>query len=417
MVFDVIIIGAGAAGLFAATVSAERGKKVLLLEKNAKIGVKILMSGGTRCNITQNTDSAGIAEGFRSNGKFLRSALARLTPSDVVQWVESEGVDTKIELTGKIFPVSDRAVDVRNAILDRLKRSPDVLIRNKAGVTNVECVEGNFRVSTPEKQWSAKKLILASGGKSYPGCGTTGDGYQWAIDLGHTLVPTAPALTPLVSPEQWVKDLSGLSIDPCLVGVFEKSDLPRISAKNFSKLAITSSRSSLLFTHFGCSGPAAMNVSREFAYRPQGNLTLVVDFLPDENLDSLRNWLLLMENQAKVAQSALAGKVPSRLLHLLVQRAGIAQDQRLAEIKRLSLQKLLGLLKGCPVAIEGVRGYKKAEVTAGGVNLKEVNSQSMESKICSGLYFAGEILDLDGPIGGFNFQSAFSTGYLAGLSI
>jgi hypothetical protein len=160
-----------------------------------------------------------------------------------------------------------------------------------------------------------------------------------------------------------------------------------------------------------------MNVSREFAYRPQGNLTLVVDFLPDENLDSLRNWLLLMENQAKVAQSALAGKVPSRLLHLLVQRAGIAQDQRLAEIKRLSLQKLLGLLKGCPVAIEGVRGYKKAEVTAGGVNLKEVNSQSMESKICSGLYFAGEILDLDGPIGGFNFQSAFSTGYLAGLSI
>ncbi len=417
MDFDVIIIGAGAAGLFAATSAGERGKSVLLLEKNSKTGVKILMSGGTRCNITQNTDARGIVAAFGRNGKFLHSALSQLAPADVVQWVENEGVETKIESTGKVFPASDRAIDVRNAILRRVERCSSVDLVTQVSVTSIEKIELGFCVRAGAKKWTATKVIVTTGGKSYPGCGTIGEGYDWAKNFGHTIVDTVPALTPIVTTEQWVKDLKGITVEDCRLGVFDCSDVPRLSEKNFEKLSFAARRSSLLFTHFGLSGPAALDVSKQIAYRVTENPVVVVDFLPDTTHGTLQSKLDEPATQRKQIGNLFAGALPSRLFDSLLEIEKIDPKKRVAEASHFEIRQLISRVKRCVILVEGTRGYKKAEVTAGGVHLKEVDSRTMESKICEGLFFAGEVLDLDGLIGGYNFQSAFCTGYVAGNNV
>ena len=417
MEFDVIIIGAGAAGMFAATAAGERGRRVLLLEKNSKTGVKILMSGGTRCNITQNTDERGIVSAFGKKGKFLHSALAKLSPFDVVNWIENEGVETKVESTGKIFPASDRAIDVRNAIQRRVERCPSVTLMTQVAVDSIKKIDGGFCVLAGTKKWTAKKLIVTTGGKSYPGCGTVGEGYRWAEELGHKIVDTVPALTPIVTTEQWVKDLKGITIEDCKLGVFELAEVSRISEKNFEKLSFAARRSSLLFTHFGLSGPAALDVSKQVAYQVTQTPTVVVDFLPSLSLAELQSTFVKPDVQRKNMCNLLSGVLPGRLYDALLEVSAIASQKKLAETSRTEIGRLISRIKQCVILVEGTRGYKKAEVTAGGVHLKEVNSRTMESLICEGLYFAGEVLDLDGPIGGFNFQSAFCTGYVAGSNV
>lgn len=403
--------------MFAATAAGERDKRVLLLEKNSKTGVKILMSGGTRCNITQNTDSRGIVSAFGKKGKFLHSALAKLAPNDVVQWIENEGVETKVESTGKIFPASDRAIDVRNAILRRVERCPSVTLLTQVAVESIQKIDGVFCVTAGTKKWTANKLIVATGGKSYPGCGTVGEGYPWAEQFGHAVVETVPALTPIVTTEQWVKDLKGITIEDCKLGVFEFADVLRISEKNFEKLSFAARRSSLLFTHFGLSGPAALDVSKQVAYQVTPKPTVVVDFLPDTTLAELQNAFEEADAQRKHMCNQLPGVLPGRLFEALLNVSAIDPNKKLAETSQAEVRQLISRLKQCVILVEGTRGYKKAEVTAGGVHLKEVNSRTMESMICEGLYFAGEVLDLDGPIGGFNFQSAFCTGYVAGSNV
>ncbi|MDB4640199.1 NAD(P)/FAD-dependent oxidoreductase [Pirellulaceae bacterium] len=417
MDFDVIIIGAGAAGLFAATSAGERGKSVLLLEKNSKTGVKILMSGGTRCNITQNTEARGIVSAFGRNGKFLHSALAQLSPADVVQWIENEGVETKVESTGKVFPESDRAIDVRNAILRRVERCASVDLLTQVSVTSIEKIDCGFCVTAGSKKWTATKVIVTTGGKSYPGCGTIGEGYDWAKNFGHTIVDTVPALTPIVTTEQWVKDLKGITVEDCRLGVFDRNDVSRLSEKNFEKLSFASRRSSLLFTHFGLSGPAALDVSKQIAYRVTDKPVVVVDFFPDTTLGMLQSKLSDPATQRRQVGNLFVGDLPSRLLDSLVNVEKIDPKKRVAEASQFEIRRLISRVKRCVVMIEGTRGYKKAEVTAGGVHLKEVDSRTMESKFCEGLFFAGEVLDLDGLIGGYNFQSAFCTGYVAGNNV
>jgi predicted Rossmann fold flavoprotein len=409
--WEVAVLGGGAAGLFAAMRAAERGRRVLLVEKNSRPGVKILMSGGTRCNLTHATDARGIVEAFGAQGPFLHSALAALSPDDLVQLVESEGVATKIEHTGKIFPVSNRATDVLRALLDRLERSGAELATGES-VAAISHHNSGFNVRTAKRVLTAGKVVVTAGGQSYPASGTTGDGYAWARSLGHRIVIPRPALAPLTTNVEWVKQLQGVTVPDVKVQLMPQT-------KQVKQQPLAARRGSLLFTHFGLSGPVAMDVSGCATAQPHARLELHIDFVPNISANEITEQLRdsATRDGKRLLTSMLAPELPRRLVNALLQQYGISADRRLAELSRVERDAAVESLKRLRVPISGTLGFKKAEVTAGGVSLDEVDSRTMESKIVPNLYFAGEILDLDGPIGGYNFQSAFSTGWLAGSSV
>jgi len=412
--YDVVVLGAGAAGLLAATRAAERGRRTLLLEKNRKPGVKILMSGGTRCNLTHATDPRGIVEAFGEHGPFLHSALAALNPEALVGLFEAEGVATKVEETGKIFPVSNRALDVLLALERMLARSGAELRLGEPGVDIHRDGDG-YLITTNQRNIHAGKLIVTVGGQSYPGCGTTGDGYSWAKALGHKIVPPRAALVPLTSPERWAAELRGVTAPDVLIHLVP-SEPGRPGPGEHSS---ASRRGSFLFTHFGLSGPAPMDISRVVTERPHAGWQAVCDFAPSLKDDDIAARLAAEAAQAgkRGVVNVLAELVPRRLAETLMARAGVPADRRAAELSRGERTALVAGLKRTAIAISGSLGFKKAEVTAGGVALDEIDSRTMQSKLAPNLYFAGEILDLDGPIGGYNFQSAFSTGWLAGEKV
>ena len=436
MTWDVIVIGAGAAGLLAAARAAQRGRRVLLVEKNRKAGVKILMSGGTRCNLTHAVDKWGIIEAFADQGPFLHSALAALGPADLVQLIEAEGVKTKVEATGKIFPASDKATDVLAALLRLLHRSGAELSLNEP-VINVELMEGKLQITTASRSLQADKVIITTGGKSYPGCGTSGDGYAWTEKLGHTIIPRRPALVPVTTTAEWVKSLLGVTIEDVSVRVETTQQNDSHPTDNSSQATspgnpskkkrqirdtplLAERRGSFLFTHFGLSGPSILDVSRAItAQNNPSSLQLVCDFLPGT---SSEDYASRLQNECAAAgkkqiAGILALDLPRRLADSLVQLANIPADRRAAELSKHERATLVQVVKACRIPIAGTKGFKKAEVTAGGVTLDEIDSRTMQSKLVPNLYLAGEVLDLDGPIGGYNFQAAWSTGFLAGQSV
>lgn len=418
---DVVVIGAGAAGLLAATAAAERGKRTLLLERNPRPGVKILMSGGTRCNVTHATDARGIVAAYGNQGNFLHSALARLSPAGVVQLLAAEGVATKVEQqTGKIFPASDRAVDVLNALLKRLRRSGAVECYGDP-VIDVSPCDGGLLVQTSHRRLAPEAVILATGGTSYPGCGTTGDGYEWARRLGHAIVPPRPALTPITTHEEWVRQLRGVTLPDVGVQILPRHILTEsCSAKARRRAVLTEDRGSLLMAHFGLTGPVILNVSRAVSgHRNPADLCVVCDFMPDVSEAACAAWLdrLCREEGRSQLATLLARTLPRRLAECLAQRAGVAPELRAADCSRVQRQNLVAALKATAIRAAGTMGFRKAEVTAGGVSLNEVDSSTMRSKRHPALFLAGEVLDLDGPIGGYNFQAAFSTGWLAGQAV
>jgi predicted Rossmann fold flavoprotein len=402
--WDIVVIGGGAAGLVAAIRAAELGRRVLLVEKNRKPGVKILMSGGTRCNITQATDNRGIVEAYGPPGRFLHSALAALSVSDTIALFEAEGVPTKVEETGKVFPVSNRALDVLDALLRRLRRSGAALTLGEP-VTGLRAADDRFTVTTPRRELTARKVVLTTGGKSYPGSGTTGDGYGFAAALGHTIVPPRPALVPITTAAPWVRELRGVTLPDVAVRVRE------------GDRALALRRGSLLFAHFGLTGPVALDVSRVVSGRAApAALHLEIDLLPDRPVPALDGFLQAesLASGKKQLSTVLATYLPHRVAETLLGLTGQALDRKAAGLSRDDRAKLVRAAKHLHVPITGTLGFAKAEVTAGGVALDEVDSRTMESKRRPGLYLAGEILDLDGPIGGYNFQAAWSTGWLAG---
>lgn len=411
--YDVVVIGAGAAGLVAATVAAERGRRTLLVEKNRKPGVKILMSGGTRCNLTQATNNRGIVAAFGPSGRFLHSALAALSVDDTIAMFEAEGLATKVESTGKIFPASDRALDVLNALLGRLRRTACELALGEA-VSDIGRVREGFAVVTSARTVHAARVILTTGGQSYPGCGTTGDGYRFAAALGHTIVPPRPALVPITTDAPWVREQSGVTLPDVVLRVVEPSATggkPRVLAER---------RGALLFTHFGLSGPVALDVSRAVSgHAEPRSLAVLCDMLPDVKPQTLDDALRTQAAAAGKRQlvSLLPEEVPKRLGETLLALAGVAPEQKAAELSARARRQVVETLKQLSIPVSGTCGFKKAEVTAGGVALDEVDSRTMQSKRAANLYLAGEVLDLDGPIGGYNFQAAWSTGFLAGQSV
>jgi predicted Rossmann fold flavoprotein len=405
-IWDIVVIGAGAAGLLAASQAAEHGRRTLLLEKNRKPGVKILMSGGTRCNLTHATDNRGIVEAFGPPGRFLHSALAALSVAETVALFEAEGVSTKVESTGKVFPVSNRAADVLDALLRRLRRSGAMLALQEP-VSDMTATAPGFTLTTPLRSLQARRVILTTGGQSYPGSGTTGDGYHFAARFGHTIVPPRPALVPITVAAPWVAELRGVTLPDVALRVLD----------NPKKLA--SRRGSLLFAHFGLTGPAALDVSRVISTHARPDtLALEIDLLPGLPEPALDDYLRKESISSAKKQLALvlAAHLPRRLCDTLLTLAGQPIDRRAAAFSRVDRARLVQMIKGLRLGVTGTLGFGKAEVTTGGVVLDEVDSRSMRSKRVPELFLAGEVLDLDGPIGGYNFQAAFSTGWLAGTA-
>lgn len=404
---QIVVIGAGAAGLMAAMEASRRGADVVLLEKNNKTGVKILMSGGTRCNLTHDTDARGIAEAFGRARRFLQPSLGAFGPSDVVRLFNESGVETKIESTGKVFPVSDRAVHVRDA-LHRLAIESGVKIRTGIGVNGLRECDAGWQLETSAGPIHAERVIVTAGGKSWPGCGTTGDAYVWMQALGHTVVTPRPALVPLVGGPEWMHALSGLTLEDVTARV--------LPAEGKQKpLAVR--RAAFLFTHFGFSGPAAMDVSGAItAAESIEKIRLRLDVLPGMSEAEVRYGLQDRSRDGgrlKVA-TLLSRWIPNRLATQLTNL--INGDFFVAELPKSSRETLIANLKQLHLPVVGTRGFDKAEVTAGGVDLKEIDPRTMQSRRHSNLFVAGELLDVDGPIGGYNFQAAFSTGRAAGIA-
>ena len=405
--WDVVVIGAGAAGLMAATHAAERGKRVLLLEKNRKPGVKILMSGGTRCNITHHCDNRGIVAAYGVPGKFLHSALAAFSVQQTVQFFEAEGVATKIEDTGKVFPVSNKALDVLEALLSRLRRSGATLALEEP-VTEMDRAAPGLRLVTPKRTIHAAGVVMTTGGQSFPGCGTRGDGFRFAAKFGHTIVSPKPSLVPITIDVPWVNELRGITLDDVGMKVLERDKV--LSAK----------RGGFLFAHFGLTGPAPLNISKAISLHPDPkSLQLELDFLPTRTEAETDDFLKTesLASGKKQLAGVLSEHLPRRLADTLLTLTKQPLDRKASGLTKADRAALVTAIKRLRIPVRGTLGFEKAEVTAGGVSLDEVDSRTMQSKLVPGLFLAGEVLDLDGPIGGFNFQAAWSTGWLAGRSV
>jgi predicted Rossmann fold flavoprotein len=402
--WDIVVVGAGAAGLLAAIRAAEIGRRVLVLEKTSRPGVKILMSGGTRCNLTHATDNQGIVEAFGAPGRFLHSALAALSVEKTIDLFEDEGVPTTVEANGKVFPSSGRAADVLQALLRRLQRCGAMLALSEPAL-DLQRLPTGLAVVTPQRVLRSRRVILTTGGQSYPGCGTTGDGYTFASRLGHQIVVPRPALVPIRVAVPWVAELRGITLADAAVRISD------------GDLLLATRRGSLLFAHFGLSGPVILDVSRVVSTHPSPQtLQLEIDLLPGVTEEVIEQNLRSAAAASGKKQLAvvLSSQLPRRLGDVLLGAAGVAIDRKAAELSRSERRQLVQAVKRLRLPVQGTLGFPKAEVTAGGIALDEVDSRTMQSKLVPGLFLAGEVLDLDGPIGGYNFQAAWSTGWLAG---
>jgi len=426
---DIVVIGAGAAGLMSAIHAARAARQefakiipatdtpeindsqtptslsVVVLDGAPRIGIKILVAGGGRCNVTHHVvreqDYAG------STPAAIRRVLNRFTVADCVEFFNQLGVELKQEDTGKLFPVTDDAHTVLNALL-QAARAVDVDIRSPLRVQTITpLVDGGFDVAGAWGSLRARRVALCSGGKSLPKSGSDGLGLELVQKLGHSVTEhVIPSLVPLVaSAQHWVRSLSGLTLD---------AEVRVVSATG---KRITSFTNSMLFTHFGLSGPAVLDISRYLMMERTRDAaaSLQLCFMPGCSLEQADTWLL--EAKAQTVLSRLREKLPERLAKTLLEGAGIASDRTPKQIERDRRRALAQLLCGAPVEIVGDRGFSHAEVTAGGVPLSEMNLATMESRKCPGLYMAGEILDVDGRIGGFNFQWAWASGFVVGISM
>jgi predicted Rossmann fold flavoprotein len=407
--WDAAILGGGAAGLWAAGTAAARGRRVVVLEKNRRVCVKVLASGGGACNLTTTLSADEAARWFgRRGARFLAPAFRALSPAALVAAFETLGVPTETEpALEKVWPVSRRARDVAEALLVRARGAGATVWTDTPALALAREVEG-FRVETPRGALRVPRVLVAVGGRSYPRTGTTGDAYAWLEGLGHTVTPLAPALVPLVVDLPWVRALTGIALP------VEARVLDTAGATLFAR------HRPVLFTHLGLSGPAAMDVSRWFALpAPDGPRRLVLDLLPETDESRVRADLEAALARAPGAPGwrALPEALPERLRRALLGVVGLDGEARAGGLSRDRRHALVQALKRLEVPVAGTRGYDHAEVTTGGVHLDEVDAGTMASQKVPGLFVAGEVLDLDGPIGGFSFQAAFATGELAGRAL
>ncbi len=411
---DIAVVGAGAAGLVTAIWAGKMAQtnhaplSIVLLDTREKIGAKILMSGGTRCNVTNKEVKPADFQGGPSH--FVKHVLEAFTSQETIRFFKEMGVELVLEPSGKYFPITHSAQTVLDALMKEAKRL-GVTLKTGARITEINKRNDLFHLRNENKTYEvlARKIVLTTGGLSYPTTGSDGTGYQIAKSFGHTIVLTFPALTPLLTEHHDWQSLSGVSLDAGLS--FYRKGKKECEC-----------RGAFLFTHFGFSGPAALDISRHFAAaKKEENPRIKASFLPYHHEESLTAIFQTTQkkNPGKLIKNFLIEKfsLPERFVEIFLHKSGIRAEEEIGSFSKENWQRLVQRLLHYPLEISGVFGYKKAEVTAGGVDLKEVKVQTMESKLVDGLYFAGEILDMDGRIGGFNFQWAWSTGAIAGRSV
>ena len=401
--YDVLIVGAGAAGLMAAGAALERGLSVCLFDKNRQLGRKVRITGKGRCNVTNNCSVEEAVAACPRGGRFLYGALSAFTPQDTMAFFEGLDVPLKTERGRRVFPVSDSAHDIADA-LGRWAQGATVV---REAVKEVLVEEGRaVGVATEAGAYQGRSVILCCGGASYPGTGSNGDGYRLAAALGHTVVEPTPSLVPLVERGDWCSRLMGLSLRNCGVQVTAKG----------KKKPVYQDFGELLFTHFGLSGPTILSASAHLHPMEPGKYTVHIDLKPALTEAQLDARLLreLEAHKNKFFANSLEELLPQKLIPVVVERSGIPGETRCHSVTKEQRRRLLELLKDFSVEIQGFRPIAEAIVTSGGVSLKEVSPKTMESKLVGGLYFAGEILDADAYTGGYNLQIAFATGRCAG---
>lgn len=407
---NVIVVGGGAAGMMAAYQAAGEGSHVILLEKMPSLGRKVLITGKGRCNITNACDTQQLIKNMPGNGRFLHSAYREFDNTDMIAFIEQWGVQTKVERGGRVFPVSDKAKDVIDAFVRALaKKQVEVITGQPVRKILVED-DQVVGVATDHKQYPADAVILATGGASYPGTGSSGDGYKMAKELGHAITPLKPSLVPLEVTEDWIKELQGLSLKnvtaTVLVGGKKQAD-------DFGEM---------LFTHYGLSGPIILSLSKVVAEALNaGNKEVMLEInlkpaLSEEVLDKRvqRDWEKFSRKQLKNSLNEL---LPTKMIPVIIDLAFLDPDKFVNQITKSERARLLKQLQHLTFTIQRTRPVSEAIVTAGGVSTKEINPATMESKLIKNLYFAGEVIDIDGYTGGYNLQAAFSTGYVAGKAI
>lgn len=408
MIYDIAIIGGGPAGLMAAIRGAELGASVILLEKNLKPGLKLLMTGGGRCNITNLIEEPReLVQKYGANGKFLFSALNKFGPKEVIEFFNEHGVKTKVEANNRVFPVSEKATDVLEALIKHLKKL-HIEIRANSRVKEINLEGGKIErmILANDEEISANKFVIATGGKSYPLSGSTGDGYKWAKALGHEIISTLPALTSLVLKDKFISELEGLSLPRARISLI----------KNKKKLY--SEIGEAVFTRDGVSGPLILNLSNLVGREQPAKLILQIDLEPDLNPQELDQKIQkdFQEDNNKLFKNFILKLLPPKLAPVMISLSGIDPEKKIHQVNGAERKKIINLLKEFNLEIYGLAGYERAMLTSGGVKLNEVDPKTMKSKLIDNLYFAGEILDLAGPTGGFNLQAAWSTGYVAGES-
>lgn len=405
----VVVIGGGAAGSYAAITAAKNGHDVTLVEKNEKIGKKIYITGKGRCNLTNASDMEVLFSNVMSNRKFLYSAFYACDNSSVIDFFETNGMATKIERGNRVFPVSDHSSDVISTLTKALRKENVRLLFNTS-VKNI-LIEDNAAcgvVLSDNTKLKADSVIVATGGLSYKSTGSTGEGHQMAKKLGHKIVECTPALVPFNIKENWVKELQGLSLKNTAIRIYKE------------KKKVYEDFGEMLFTHFGVSGPMILSASASI--KPalfKENLKLVIDLKPALTSEQLDKRILrdFDEEKNKQFKNSIGKLLPQKLVPVIIELSKINPDKKVNEVSKEERLLLVNLIKNLTVTVEGLRDWNEAIITKGGVSVKEVNPSTMESKLINNLYFAGEVLDLDAMTGGYNLQIAWSTGYLAGISI
>lgn len=405
----VIVIGGGAAGLMAAYSAANNGHSVTIIERNSRPARKILVTGKGRCNVTNNCPIDELMQNVTANGRFLYSAFNAFNSQDTMDFFENHKVPLKTERGNRVFPVSDKAMDIADALVLAAKKSgvsfktgrvSEILEENSA-VTGVRLEDGETVF--------AEKVILATGGLSYSATGSTGDGYKMAAKLGHTVTPLRASLVPICIKEGFVTKLMGLSLKNVTLTVYDKN----------KKKPIFSELGEMMFTHFGISGPLALSASAHLKDIKKTEYVCEIDLKPGMDTAQLDKRLLrdFSENSNKNFRNSLDSLLPRMLIPIVVGLSSIPAETKVNQINKEQRAQFISLLKGLKMTVDCLRPVEEAVITGGGINVKEINSATMESKIIDGLYFAGEIIDVDAYTGGFNLQIAFSTGFLAGNKV
>lgn len=403
MTFDGIVVGGGAAGMFAAIIAGQQGKKVLLLERNGRLGKKLLITGKGRCNVTNHCTEQEVLQNIPRNGRFLFSALAAFPPEKMMSFLEEHGCPLKTERGNRVFPISDRSQSVLDCLQNELRRT-GVVVRTgrvKHLLTQDDRICG---VETDTDRWEAGWVILATGGLSYPATGSTGDGYTLASEMGHTIVLQEGNLVPLESPDDICRQMQGLSLRN--VGIKLINEKGKVLYRDFGEL---------LFTHFGVSGPTVLSAS---CHLKGSGCAIVIDLKPALDEKKLDDRILrdLEAYQNRTMENALIDLLPRSMIPVILQRIQVDPRLQANSLTRGQRRRLAEQLKNFPVEISRKRPVEEAIITSGGIKVSEVDPKTMQSKIVPGLYFAGEVLDCDAYTGGFNLQIAWSTAFAAATS-